>query len=259
MVLILEDQGQREYMEDRLAFELNIVDGFDYFAVFDGHGGADVASYLTTHMGSILKGKLETILATHNSTISVESMKQVLYDSFKQIVQQIPTIISLQTGSTAVVVVKYAKHIWVANCGDSRAIINDGAHGVVELTQDHKPNRADEYERIVKNGGSVALAYRGDVPRVNGVLAVSRSIGDFILYPHVTWEPEIKYFYATERNAYLFLGTDGIWDTVSNLEVVEIINKCFMSRQYKHIGKEIVSLARFRGSGDNISFLIAPI
>jgi serine/threonine protein phosphatase PrpC len=246
-------------MEDRLAYEPNIVKGFDYFAVFDGHGGADVASYLKTHMGRVLKGKLETILANNSDALSIEDMKQVIYDSFKQIVHQIPTIISLQTGSTAVVVLKYAKHICVANCGDSRAIMNNGLHGVVELTKDHKPNRTDEYERITKNGGSVALAYRGDVPRVNGVLAVSRSVGDFLLFPHVTWEPEIKYFHATDRNAYLFIGTDGIWDTVSNLEVVEIINKCFMTSQYKSIGNEIVSLARSRGSGDNIAFLIAPI
>jgi serine/threonine protein phosphatase PrpC len=259
MVLILEDQGQREYMEDRLAYEPNIVNGFDYFAVFDGHGGADVASYLKTHMGHVLKGKLETMLSTHGDTISVEHMKQVMYDTFKQIVQQIPTVISLQTGSTAVVVLKYGKHMWVANCGDSRAIMNDGVHDVVELTNDHKPTRTDEYKRIVKNGGSVALAYRGDVPRVNGVLAVSRSVGDFLLYPHVTWEPEIKYFHTGDRNTYLFLATDGIWDTVSNMEVVEIINQCFMTRQYKQIGKELVTLARTRGSADNIAFLIAPI
>ena len=262
MILILEDQGDREYMEDRLAYEPNIVDGFDYLAIFDGHGGADVASYLKTHMGNIVKEKLQVSMTKHEETprnVSVAEIHQVLYDSFKQVVQQIPPIISLHTGSTAVVVLKYGKHIWVANCGDSRAIMNDISCGAIALTDDHKPDRPDEQKRITKYGGIVAQTSREDVPRVNGILAVSRSVGDFMLYPHVTWEPEIKYFLATEKNAYLFLATDGIWDTVSNTEVINIVNRCILARQSKVIGKELVSLARRRGSTDNIAFLIAPI
>jgi serine/threonine protein phosphatase PrpC len=262
MILILEDQGDREYMEDRWAYEKNIVDGFDYMAIFDGHGGADVASYLKIHMGNIVKEKLQVLIANHQEplrNVEVEEIKQVLFDSFKQVVHQIPSIISLHTGSTAVVVIKYGKHIWVANCGDSRAIMNDVSCGAVALTDDHKPDRPDEEERIVRRGGLVAKAFREDVPRVNGILAVSRSVGDFVLYPHVTWEPEIKYFLATDKNGYLFVATDGIWDTVSNIEVVDIINRCFVAHQYKVIGRELVALARGRGSTDNIAFLIAPI
>jgi serine/threonine protein phosphatase PrpC len=262
MILILEDQGDREYMEDRWAYEPNIVDGFDYLAIFDGHGGAEVASYLKTHMGNIVREKLQASILRHGETprsVDVEEIKQVLYDSFKQVVQQIPSIISLYTGSTAVVVLKYGKHIWVANCGDSRAIMNDTSHGAVALTDDHKPDRPDENERIIRHGGLVAKTSREDVPRVNGILAVSRSVGDFVLFPHVTWEPEIKYFLATEKNAYLFVATDGIWDTVSNTEVVDVVNRCFVARQSKVIGQELLSLARGRGSTDNIAFLIAPI
>jgi len=45
-----------------------------------------------------------------------------------------------------------------------------------ELTEDHHPDRDDERARIEAAGGYVAV---WGVPRVNGVLAMSRSIGDF--------------------------------------------------------------------------------
>lgn len=45
-----------------------------------------------------------------------------------------------------------------------------------ELTKDHHPNREDEKIRVEAAGGYVT-EWAG-VPRVNGQLAVSRSIGD---------------------------------------------------------------------------------
>jgi serine/threonine protein phosphatase PrpC len=259
MILILEDQGEREYMEDRLAYEINIVPGFDYYAVFDGHGGEDVASYLKTHLGPVIKDTLTKILTTYKTNVTIAHIIDVLHTSFEKINQQIPTCIALNTGSTAVVVLKHCQHIWVANCGDSRAIMNNGINSSIELSSDHKPNRDDEQARIIRNGGFVAKAYPGDVFRVNGVLAVSRSIGDLMLQPHVTWKPEIKYFQKSKSNGYMFLATDGIWDVLSNNEVVDIVNKCILHGKYQHIGKEIVSLARKRGSSDNITFLITPL
>ena len=47
---------------------------------------------------------------------------------------------------------------------------------VVELTRDHHPDREDERRRVEAAGGFV-VDY-GGLPRVNGQLAVSRSIGD---------------------------------------------------------------------------------
>lgn len=241
MILLLEDQGEREYMEDRLSYEINIVSGFDYYAVFDGHGGADVASYLKTHLGPIIKETLTETLTTYKTNVTIAHILDVLHTSFHKVTQQLPTCIALHTGSTAVVVLKHGQHIWVANCGDSRAIMNDGVNSSIELSNDHKPNREDEHERIIRYGGFVAKAYPDDVFRVNGILAVSRSIGDLMLQPHVTWKPEIKYFQTSKRNGYMFLATDGIWDVLSNNEVVEIVNKCIIHGQYKHIGKELVS------------------
>lgn len=47
-----------------------------------------------------------------------------------------------------------------------------------ELTRDHHPDREDERARIEASGGSIIV---WGVPRVNGILAMSRSIGDVYL------------------------------------------------------------------------------
>lgn len=47
-----------------------------------------------------------------------------------------------------------------------------------ELTRDHHPDREDERARIEASGGFVRV---WGVPRVNGILAMSRAIGDVLL------------------------------------------------------------------------------
>ena len=57
------------------------------------------------------------------------------------------------------------------------------------LSSDHKPDRADERERIEKAGGLVVYA---GTWRVGGVLAVSRAFGNRMLKQYVTAVPEIN-------------------------------------------------------------------
>ncbi len=92
-------------------------------------------------------------------------------------------------GSTACAcaVVGFEKVI-CCNAGDSRAIIVKRDGSFVALSEDHKPGRNDETKRINDLGGRVIYWGRW---RVEGVLAVSRSIGDARLKPYVTAEPDI--------------------------------------------------------------------
>lgn len=63
--------------------------------------------------------------------------------------------------------------LWCANAGDSRAIIVRKDGSIVPLSYDHKPDDKREKERIQKAGMTVTNG------RINGDIAVSRSIGDF--------------------------------------------------------------------------------
>lgn len=106
------------------------------------------------------------------------------------------------------------------------------------LTIDHKPDQAEEYKRIVDNGGRVfSVRYKdGNVgpPRVwlsnknLPGLAMSRSIGDFIVQTvGVISTPE---FFEVDLNLdddYMMIAaTDGLWDYVSNNEAVNLAACC---------------------------------
>jgi len=98
------------------------------------------------------------------------------------------------SGSTAIAALVTPTHIIVANCGDSRCVLVRKS-GTEEMSEDHKPYNDVEKRRIEGAGGSVTMR------RVNGDLAVSRALGDFV-YKHrsdlpaeaqqVSAEPEIK-------------------------------------------------------------------
>lgn len=253
MLIIWEDIGSRSYMEDRMSFDTQLPYGFSYYGVFDGHGGSEVATYLKTHLRDVIKQHI--LMAFSDGITSKVDVSQMLYDAIKALVNDIPYKIAINTGSTAVIMLKNNKTFWIANIGDSRAIMND-AHKVVALTKDHKPDDPDEYQRIDGYGGKVIKAFPGDVYRVNGVLAVSRAIGDFALSPHVTWKPDITVHQIQPLNHYVFIATDGIWDVLNNNEVVDIINNKAMDNAWQDIGSTLINIARSRKSGDNISCML---
>ena len=79
-------------------------------------------------------------------------------------------------GCTATVVLVTPMELYCANAGDSRSVMCERGQAV-ELSYDHKPDLPSERSRIVKAGGEVMEG------RVNGMLALSRAIGDFDYKP----------------------------------------------------------------------------
>jgi len=60
-----------------------------------------------------------------------------------------------------------------ANSGDSRAVVGLKNGKLIELSYDHKPDNDGELKRVKAGGGFV------EDGRVQGVIAVSRAIGDW--------------------------------------------------------------------------------
>lgn len=125
-------------------------------------------------------------------------------------------------GSTAVVAVVTPDKIIVANCGDSRAILCRNGKAI-PLSNDQKPDRPDELNRIQEAGGRVIY---WDGPRVSGVLAMSRAIGDNYLKPYVICEPEVTITDRTSEDDCLILASDGLWDVVSNDTACGVAGMC---------------------------------
>lgn len=82
--------------------------------------------------------------------------------------------------------------------------------------------------RIQEAGGRVIY---WDGPRVLGVLAMSRAIGDNYLKPYVISEPEVTITERTEEDECLILASDGLWDVVSNETACGVARMCLQSRK----------------------------
>lgn len=59
-----------------------------------------------------------------------------------------------------------------------------------------------------------------DVPRVCGVLAVTRAFGNNTIKSTVNAEPELSEHAITPDLEYVVIASDGVWDVLSNEDVV---------------------------------------
>ncbi|KAL8271611.1 hypothetical protein Esti_004467 [Eimeria stiedai] len=120
-----------------------------------------------------------------------------------------------------------------AHAGDSRAVLcRDGQ--ALRLTEDHKPNSALERKRIEAAGGQVVsvqgvwrvLASDARGGRTVG-LSTSRALGDLALKkpkPLVISNPTVHvYTLHFDKDAFLVLASDGIFEVLSDEEVVSLI------------------------------------
>lgn len=130
-----------------------------------------------------------------------------------------------KSGSTAVACLISPHHVYLINCGDSRAIsVSDNQ--ILLATYDHKPVNPAERERIHNAGGSVMIQ------RVNGSLAVSRALGDYEYKSVegrgpceqlVSPEPEIYVHERSDKDEFVVLACDGIWDVMTNEDLKDYI------------------------------------
>lgn len=147
-----------------------------------------------------------------------------------------PNLDCFCSGSTGVSMVKQGSNLFMGNIGDSRAILASKAESdtliATQLTVDLKPDLPREAERIKRCKGRVfALQDEPEVQRVwlpfddAPGLAMARAFGDFCLKDYgVISIPEFSHRVLSERDKFIVLASDGVWDVLSNEEVVEIVS-----------------------------------
>ncbi|CAL5007614.1 unnamed protein product [Urochloa decumbens] len=214
------------------------------FAIYDGHLGDSVANYLKANLfNNILKEPLfwsdpeEAIKNAYSST------NKYILENSKQLGPG---------GSTAVTaIVVDGKDMWIANIGDSRAVVCERGTAN-QLTVDHEPHTTNERKRIEKQGGFVST-FPGDVPRVNGQLAVARAFGDQSLKAHLSSEPDIKHIQINSNVEFVILASDGLWKVMKNQEAVNLVKS---TKDPQTAAKRLTSEALDRMSKDDISCIV---
>lgn len=237
-------RGKRATMEDFYDVKTSKVDGQTVclFGIFDGHGGSRAAEYLKEHLFENLMKHPQFIPDT-KLAIS-ETYRQTdanFLDSERDTFRD--------DGSTASTAVLVGNHLYVANVGDSRAIISK-AGKAIPLSEDHKPNRSDERKRIESAGGIVMWA---GTWRVGGVLAMSRAFGNRMLKQFVVADPEIQDQEIDEELEMLVLASDGLWDVVPNDDAVSLART---EEEPEAAARKLTEAAFNRGSADNITCIV---
>ena len=249
----IEDQGMRPYMEDRAV--MKHTENFDVFGVFDGHGGAEVAQYLQDNY-------VQKLLEQSKGEFVTEHVEMLFLSVHKTLDEEIANKFSKGVGSTSVVVVVGEEKVVCANVGDSMAMIGNLRKPPLMLTAEHKVMH--DAQRIRSLGGAITHA-PNDTPRINSMLNLSRSFGDFHLKPLVAVNPYVSIVRRTS-NDYIFIASDGVWDVFNQYELHQFIRTEIFgpypsqSQEDKPVFlklklQALIQQARLRGSTDNIKVI----
>jgi len=260
-------QGWRCEMEDAHITKARLCDRLsDYalFAVLDGHAGKDVAQVTASEFTDHLLNTQPFDRLQSGDEYKEKEIIDGLHQAFQTWDVKLkthPWLLKNQdrSGSTATGVLITPKHYFVFNVGDSRSILIRDKK-LFFTSNDHKPTNEGEKRRIESAGGRVMIQ------RINGSLAVSRALGDFdykqnknmgALDQLVSPDPEVTCIERDERDNYFMIACDGIYDVMSNEEVIHFINDRFQREDREaNIVNNLLDLCLYKGSRDNMSSII---
>ncbi|XP_069578761.1 integrin-linked kinase-associated serine/threonine phosphatase 2C isoform X1 [Brachyistius frenatus] len=279
-------RGEREEMQDAhlLLPDMNSclsllpgdVSRVSYFAVFDGHGGSRASRFAADHLHQTLARKFPSGDPENLDKL----IKKCLLDTFRQTDEDFLKKASSQKpvwkdGSTATCLLVVDNMLYVANLGDSRAVLcrteaaADGPRRPVtlSLSKEHNPTIYEERMRIQRAGGTVRDG------RVLGVLEVSRSIGDG-QYKRcgVISTPDLRRCQLTANDRFIILACDGLFKVFSADEAVKFVLAVLQEggvEQRSELIKEelrfeaacqqLASEAVRRGCADNVTVVLVSI
>jgi serine/threonine protein phosphatase PrpC len=231
IVHYVSKKGKRKSNEDNHSIYLYLDQDCDkpkvnFYAVYDGHGGKYVSSYLAKNLpGCFIHPKVTFPLRKYYVNGIYDAIESELYSKHENE--------ATDCGSTCLVVCHYRlkgdEYIDVMNTGDSRLVGCNNSFIAESITLDHKPGLPMERRRLEALGARLGHEIwndRGDM-RIND-LSVSRAFGDKSSEKYVTCKPDLYTHKVTNSLKFIILACDGLWDVMSCQEAVDIvIDACY--------------------------------
>ncbi|ESO92097.1 hypothetical protein LOTGIDRAFT_180731 [Lottia gigantea] len=198
------------------------------FAVYDGHGGSEVAQYCALYLPKFIKNLSEYEKGDLAECFKAAFLKfdATLVD--EEVIKELKVLAGDDDGGDEDESLMRGKQLIVANAGDSRCVLSrDGQ--CVELSFDHKPEDEIEKNRIEKAGGKVTAD-----GRVNGGLNLSRALGDHWYKRNadlpaeeqmISACPDLQTVNIEDNDEFIVLACDGIWNYLSSQEVVDYVRE----------------------------------
>ncbi|PAA86105.1 hypothetical protein BOX15_Mlig016718g3 [Macrostomum lignano] len=258
-----KNRGRRN--EDRLlvsAFSPDANSQANFLAVLDGHGGSDgadlAASYLlplflsySSHSDSDSKSEL------------VERLRRTFVDADAKL-GEAASQCGASGGATCTVCIISGDQLTVAWAGDSEAWLVHSNGLATQLTAPpHRPSIPAERSRVESAGGFVM---DGNPPRLNGVLAVTRSLGDRGVTGS-TPEPEVVHRQLKlsedadgSKDVCVVLASDGLWDAVAPNDAAAALVAMQADDSTKSeaaAANALIDMAVAAGSTDNVTVVVA--
>lgn len=221
-------------------------------AVFDGHYGPRASEFCRANSVSVFK---QALLQKGSAEAPIKKFFQLIEEGWTEharvLVRRGDWSASME-GTCGLVAHVTPEKLVVGNLGDCRAILvqreTDGSLSALQLTREHNASNPAERERVQKEhpGEDDAVQYVKNSGSwyVRGTLQVSRAIGDLFLKspefhdalpahvkpyvggelktpPYVSVTPEVVEHKLEEKDLFLVLATDGLWDELTNKECLE--------------------------------------
>ena len=204
---------------------------FTIIIVADGHGkDGDKIALMSC---DLLK---EALLSSINLAKNIEQCIRNSFSQTHRLIKQKCRCLGVDyliSGCTATLALIYSNILYIANLGDSRAIIGKEISNKVlgiSVTFDHKAENPGEADRIERNGGVIGKLMKGDSFRVispsnrNRGIITTRSFGDRDYKTvGVTYTPTVSSFSLKETDKFLLICSDGVWEYVDNNKIAKII------------------------------------
>jgi len=233
-------------MEDsHIMYDSFRKEGDGFFCIYDGHGGRNAVDHvqevLHQHFDfSLKKGKSvkESFVFAYKTTDNELKQKQILYQGATCVTCYIKKD-TTQDGKTI-------RKLYTANCGDARAVIcHDGkAH---RLSYDHKASDSAESKRVTDSKGFITYG------RVNGILAVTRALGDHAIKEWVVCDPYYTELSLTSKDKFLIIACDGVWDVMTDQDAVNLIQEESTAQK---MADKLLQKALEKGTTDNLSVMV---
>ncbi|XP_062209799.1 probable protein phosphatase 2C 28 [Phragmites australis] len=245
---LLEDQSQVE------SGPLSLADPGPqgtFVGVYDGHGGPETSRFINDHLFNHLRR-----FATEHKCMSVEVIRkafQATEEGFLSLVIKEwplkPQIAAV--GSCCLVGVICAGTLYVANLGDSRAVLGrlvkaTGEVLAMQLSAEHNACYEEVRQELQSShpDDPQIVVLKHNVWRVKGLIQISRSIGDVYLKrpeynreplhskfrlrktfqrPILSSEPQITAHQIQPNDQFIIFASDGLWEHLSNQEAVDLV------------------------------------
>ncbi|KAI3665335.1 hypothetical protein L6452_43959 [Arctium lappa] len=246
--MLLEDQSQIE------SGSLSFLDSGPYgtfVGVYDGHGGPETSRYVNDNLFQNLKR-----FTTEQQSMSVD----VIQKAFQATEEGFLSIVTKQwmvkpqlaaVGSCCLVGVVCGGTLYIANAGDSRAVLGRAVKATgeviaIQLSTEHNASIESVRQELhsLHPDDPHIVVLKHNVWRVKGLIQISRSIGDVYLKkaefnreplyakfrlrdpirrPILSADPSISVHEIQPEDRFLIFASDGLWEHLSNQEAVDIV------------------------------------